>query len=68
MNTVQLQRTRCPKCGGRLFSDKDRYGYYQQCLQCGFIKNVEEAVQKPDAVIQNYSSSTPDLIASSSTR
>ena len=42
---------RCSKCGGNLYIDKDHYGWYEQCLQCGFTcdlkvvcKNEKEAV------------------------
>ena len=25
----------CPRCGGDMFIDKDLYGWYEKCLQCG---------------------------------
>lgn len=25
----------CPRCGGDNFIDRDRDGWYEQCLQCG---------------------------------
>lgn len=25
----------CPRCGGRLFHDKDENGEYDECLNCG---------------------------------
>jgi len=25
----------CQRCGGDVFIDKDEYGWYQECLQCG---------------------------------
>ena len=28
---------RCPKCGGTLFLYQDHNGWYEQCLQCGFV-------------------------------
>jgi hypothetical protein len=31
----------CPKCKGRLLLEKDNYGSYQQCLQCGYIHDLE---------------------------
>jgi len=31
---------RCPKCGGNLYLDRDYNGWYEQCLQCGFIKDL----------------------------
>jgi len=31
----------CPKCKGRLLLEKDNYGLYQQCLQCGYIHDLQ---------------------------
>jgi len=41
MKNLQLEHTRCPKCGGKVFFDKDHYGWYAQCLLCGFLQNLE---------------------------
>jgi hypothetical protein len=30
----------CTKCRGRLYLDKDYYGWYEQCLQCGLINDL----------------------------
>ena len=32
---------RCPKCGGNLFFYQDYYGWYEQCLQCGFTCDLK---------------------------
>jgi hypothetical protein len=31
----------CPKCGGNLYMDKDYHGWYEQCLQCGLMHDLE---------------------------
>ena len=31
----------CPRCRGDLFMEKDHYGWYEQCLQCGFLKDLD---------------------------
>jgi DNA-directed RNA polymerase subunit M/transcription elongation factor TFIIS len=31
----------CPKCKGHLILEKDNYGLYQQCLQCGYIHDLQ---------------------------
>jgi len=31
---------RCPKCGGNLYLDRDYIGWYEQCLQCSFMKDL----------------------------
>ena len=40
----------CPRCHGDIFLDKDDYGWYQKCLQCGFeseLGSLEEFGLKP---------------------
>ena len=32
----------CPKCHGDMFLEKDSYGAYRQCLQCGLMKDLVE--------------------------
>ncbi|MFA5309678.1 MAG: hypothetical protein WC370_09385 [Dehalococcoidales bacterium] len=36
---------RCPKCGGNLYLEKDYNGWYEQCLQCGHIKDLAVVYQ-----------------------
>lgn len=31
----------CPRCGGDLFLERDLYGAYYCCLQCGYILEPE---------------------------
>jgi DNA-directed RNA polymerase subunit M/transcription elongation factor TFIIS len=31
----------CPKCKGHLMLEKDHYGLYEQCLQCGYINDLQ---------------------------
>ena len=30
----------CPKCHGDLYLNKDMYGKYISCLQCGYMKDL----------------------------
>jgi transposase len=32
---------RCPKCGGNLYIDKDYHGWYEQCLQCAYMRDLK---------------------------
>jgi hypothetical protein len=37
----------CPRCGGDLYGNRDRYGYYIACVQCGrYLTEAEEALLK----------------------
>ena len=31
----------CPKCRGTVRIDRDQYGWYEQCIQCGFVRDLE---------------------------
>jgi hypothetical protein len=36
----------CPKCKGDMtLGNKDQYGWYEQCLQCGYLRDLETIVQ-----------------------
>ena len=30
----------CPRCSGDLFDDRDQYGKFITCMQCGLTRNV----------------------------
>lgn len=30
----------CPRCSGDLFEDRDQYGKFITCMQCGLIRDV----------------------------
>ena len=32
----------CPRCHGDLYLTQDSFGEYVSCLQCGYLKDVEE--------------------------
>ena len=31
----------CPKCSGDLFVDCDTNGWYVECLQCGYLSDLD---------------------------
>jgi len=41
--------SRCPKCGGKILIDKDYHGWYEQCLQCSFMRDLKVLYQKQTA-------------------
>jgi hypothetical protein len=41
------EKANCPKCGGRVFIDQDYYGWYSQCLLCGYLQNLEKVTAAP---------------------
>ena len=40
-----VKRAKCPKCGGNIYLDSDIYGWFEQCIQCGYTRNMEKVVQ-----------------------
>ena len=38
--TEDIEQVRCPKCGGKIFFDKDYYGWYEKCLYCGWTRDL----------------------------
>ena len=35
----------CPHCEGDIFTDRDWDGWYEQCLQCGYIHYMNSTVE-----------------------
>jgi hypothetical protein len=40
MNNTNNQK-RCLRCGGNLYLANDYYGWYEECLQCGFTCDLQ---------------------------
>jgi DNA-directed RNA polymerase subunit M/transcription elongation factor TFIIS len=36
-----LTNKQCPKCGGNIYLSGDYYGRFEQCLQCGYIHDLD---------------------------
>jgi hypothetical protein len=53
-NMTMWELRNCPRCQGDLFIDKDLDGWYEQCLQCGYrreMKPIAEAKKKESSPI-----------------
>jgi hypothetical protein len=44
---------KCPKCSGSMYLDKDEHGPYEECLQCGYLLDLEKTDQPSKASISN---------------
>ena len=50
----QNENRRCPKCGGNLYIDKDYHGWYEECLQCAYMNDLEAVYEsKVQAKVEN---------------
>ncbi len=32
----------CPRCGGKMLLNNDLYGWYEQCLQCSYLRDLDD--------------------------
>ena len=35
----------CPRCDGDMFVDKEEYGWYEDCIQCGYRRDLIDMVE-----------------------
>jgi len=35
----------CPRCDGDIFVDRDLYGWFEQCIQCGYNHDLRNTVK-----------------------
>ena len=40
-----IKKKRCPRCGGNIYLDGDRSGWYEQCLQCGVTLYLDTVIE-----------------------
>jgi len=41
----------CPKCNGDVLIDRDQYGWYEQCIQCGLMRDLKPVTPLPDQAL-----------------
>ena len=34
----------CPRCKGDIVLERDHWGWYEQCIQCGYLRDLENPV------------------------
>jgi len=39
-----LKLKNCPRCEGDIRVDRDQYGWYEECIQCGYICDLKSIV------------------------
>jgi len=45
-----LMKKRCPRCGGNIYIEEDRFGRWGYCLQCGYECGSEKMIKSPEQV------------------
>jgi hypothetical protein len=41
--TLRLRLKSCPRCRGDLALELDHWGWYEQCIQCGYLHDLPDA-------------------------
>jgi hypothetical protein len=54
-----LTRKQCPKCRGNIYRSTDYYGQYEQCLQCGYINDIDVVNDLKKQPVQILEKSVP---------
>jgi len=45
-----IPKSSCPKCGGSIYIDNDVYGWFEQCLQCGYTCDLAKVTEIRDTL------------------
>ncbi|MBN1189117.1 MAG: hypothetical protein JXA46_05130 [Dehalococcoidales bacterium] len=43
---------KCSKCGGNVYLDRDQFGWYEQCLQCGLVSDLKNIVEVKKSTVK----------------
>ena len=36
-----LRLKACPRCNGDIVFERDEWGWYEQCIQCGYLRDLQ---------------------------
>ena len=42
----------CPRCKGDIRLDRDHYGWYEECIQCGYMHDLQSIIEVKQPVPQ----------------
>jgi hypothetical protein len=43
---IAVEFKACPRCQGDLTANRDMYGAYNECLQCGFTQDIQPKLRR----------------------
>ena len=44
----------CPRCGGDVFLDSDHRNWYEQCVQCGYMRDLESVKNFEEVIGESW--------------
>jgi len=47
-----LRLKSCPRCRGDVYVSRDHYGWYEQCLQCGYLRDLKSIIEVKQQPLQ----------------
>ena len=42
---VRFKLKGCPRCKGALVVELDHFGWYEECIQCGYLRDLQNVVE-----------------------
>ncbi|MBM4433249.1 MAG: hypothetical protein FJ025_04545 [Chloroflexi bacterium] len=49
----------CPRCGGDIYIDNDQYGWFEHCLQCGYMGELRPIYEAREKVAEEEKEKEP---------
>ena len=49
---VRLRLKSCPRCKGDIVIELDQWGWYEECIQCGYLHDLQDVVEVKQVVAQ----------------
>jgi ssDNA-binding Zn-finger/Zn-ribbon topoisomerase 1 len=40
-----LRLKACPRCNGDVVFERDNWGWYEQCIQCGYLRDLQNELE-----------------------
>ena len=44
--TSRVRLKSCPRCKGDIVTELDHWGWYEECIQCGYLHDLPNAVKQ----------------------
>jgi len=49
---LRLKLKGCPRCKGDVVVELDQFGWYEECIQCGYLHDMQNVVEVKQQVAQ----------------